>query len=170
MTTLGIELLFTAKNIDFIELSRILSFCLEKEQQEDLGIERSVMQRIHPTAKKLKVTGKELLTPWKEDSESLLQFEGGSIGSILTCVLAKTSMICNTRKLKQKLQYLRIRWFVEKKSELRSVKSVIKYNIQVREIGVKLFKVYVNDEFVVSSSIGPDWRYDKVEKRMLWTK
>ena len=70
MTTLGIELLFTAKNIDFIELSRILSFCLEKEQQEDLGIERSVMQRIHPTAKKLKVTGKELLTPWKEDSES----------------------------------------------------------------------------------------------------
>ena len=128
------------------------------------------MQRIHPTAKKLKVTGKELLTPWKEDSESLLQFEGGSIGSILTCVLAKTSMICNTRKLKQKLQYLKIRWFDEKKSELRSVKSVIKYNIQVREIGVKLFKVYVNDEFVVSSSIGPDWRYDKVEKRMLWTK
>ena len=79
-------------------------------------------------------------------------------------------MICNTRKLKHRLNYLKNRWFVEKETKLRSGKNVIKYNIQVREISVKLFKVYVDDEFVVSTSIGPGWRYDKNERRMIWTK
>ena len=65
-----IESKLDIKEIDYVELSRLLSFCLEKEQQEEFEIQKFIMQRIHPTAKKLKVTGKELLTPWKEDSES----------------------------------------------------------------------------------------------------
>ena len=43
----------------------------------------------------------------------MLQTEGGSIGSILTCVVSKTRMIMNSRKLKQKLLSLKNKWVME---------------------------------------------------------
>ena len=171
---------------------------LSKDEQTELGIKDFVLQRIHPNAKKLKMTGKDLLIPWNENMSCLtramfnpnevktkhlfaievleevefimsnhpckykdkmmLQREVGSIGSILTCGLAKTRMIVNTRKLKEKPEFLKNRWFTKKKINLRSNKSVIQTSVQQKEIKLALFKVYVDDEFVLASRIGPGWR------------
>ena len=198
------------KELDRVELSRFLAYCLDFEEQNQLGIVSLIMQRAHPNAKKLKVTGRELMNAWNEENsvlikaekdpddielrkmfaiavseevryimsnhsygyrdKTLIQTEGGSIGSILTCVVAKTRMIMNVRKLKQKLTSLRNRWIMEQEDTLRSGKIIIRQNVQVRDIKLRLFKVYVDDEFIVSTAIGPGWRYDKDNKRMLWTK
>ena len=48
-----IESKLNIKEIDYVELSRLLSFCLEKVQQEEFEIQTFIMQRIHPTAKEL---------------------------------------------------------------------------------------------------------------------
>ena len=107
--------------------------------------------------------------PYKYKDRVLKQSEGGSIGSILTCVLAKTRMLLNTRKLKNRLEYLSTRWFMDRQSTLRSGKTVIQTGIQQkhREIKLAMIKVYVDDEFILASRIGPGWRYDSVKKRMI---
>ena len=53
---------------------------------------------------------------------------------------------------------------------MREVLTIMRQNVQVKEINLRLFKAYVDDEFVVSTAIGPGWRYDKDNQRMLWRK
>ena len=71
---------------------------------------------------------------YKFAGEVYNQNEGGAIGNELTGVVAKTRMIYNVRKLKNRLNELRNRWFVEKETTLRSGKKVIKYNVQVKDL------------------------------------
>ena len=61
---------------------------------------------------------------------------------------------------------------MDRQTTLRSDKSVVQTGIQQkhREIKLVMFKVYMDDEFVLASSIGPCWRYDKINKRMIHTK
>ena len=50
------------------------------------------------------------------------------------------------------------RWFTKKEINLRSDKSVIQISVQQKEIKLALFKVYVDDEFVLASRTEPGWR------------
>ena len=58
--------------------------------------------------------------PYKYKEKMMKQSEGGSIGSILTCVLAKARLTVNTKKLKEKLDFLKNRWFTDKEITLRA--------------------------------------------------
>ena len=61
---------------------------------------------------------------------------------------------------------------MDRESTLRNGKIVIQHGIKQKnkELKLALFKVYVDDEFVVATGIGPGWRYDKVRNRMTHTK
>ena len=73
-------------------------------------------------------------------------------------------MLTNTRKLKNKLTLLSSRWYMDRESTLRNGKIVIQHGIKQKNKELKhaLFKVYVDDEFVVATGIGPGRGYDKV--------
>ena len=99
----------------------------------------------------------------------LKQKEGGSIGSVLTCVLAKTRMIKNMRKLRERINQMK--WVVKDEKSLRSGDVVIKERqVVCKEIKLRVKTTYVDDLFMVSTRIEKGWRYIPGRRIMLWSK
>ena len=78
-------------------------------------------------------------------------------------------MIVNMRKLKQKIESLK--WICKEESKLRSGVIVQKERIVKRDkIDVKISTTYVDDLFMISSTIEKGWRYNNTRKLMVWSK
>ena len=78
-------------------------------------------------------------------------------------------MIVYMRKLKQKIE--RLKWIKFEESKLRSGVLVQRERAVKRDqIEVKMSTTYVDDIFMISSTIEKGWRYCKIRKMMVWSK